>query len=172
MLKVFGCMLIISACGYLGFFIGNSFNTRVEEIKRLRSSLKMLETEIIYLMNPLPEALLRVGTKIKGPVSFLYEYSSQLLLKKMGTPMDEIWKEAINNLASVSSLKKEELDILEDFGNSLGESDKEEQRKNLQFAQESLKIVERNAEDEKQKYEKMYKTLGVLAGIALALILI
>ncbi len=172
MFKIFGCLLIIGACGYFGYFLGNQYNARLQEIRRLRSSLKMLETEIIYLMNPLPEALLRVATKTKGPVNVLYDYSYQQIINSMGSPMEKIWRESITKLAKESSLKKEELDVLDDFGIGLGETDKEEQQKNLQFAQEHLKLIEKNAESDRQRYEKMYKTLGVLAGIALALILI
>ncbi|KUO50564.1 MAG: hypothetical protein APF76_07910 [Desulfitibacter sp. BRH_c19] len=171
-IKFVGSILIIATCSYLGFYFGKQYNARLEQIRKLRSSLKMLETEISYSINPLPEALFKVGSRIKGPVQTLYEHTSDLLIKNMGLPMDEIWRTGLNRLAEESSLKKEELDVLDDFGIGLGGSDREEQLKNLLMVQEQLKVIESNAENERNKYERMYKTLGVLAGIALVLILI
>ncbi len=156
----------------MGFSFGSQYNSRYWQLRKLRSSLKLLETEINYSLNPLPQALIKVGTRVSQPVNVLYQYSAQLMEKDMGAPIDEIWEKALIKLAEVSSLKKTELDILLDFGQGLGVSDKEEQLKNLQLAQEQLRIVEANADALRQKNERMYKTLGVLAGLALALILI
>ncbi len=170
--KLLGSILIITACSYLGYFFGKQYNARFEQIRKLRSSLKMLETEISYTMNPLPEALFKVGSRIKGPVRILYEHTSDLLIRNIGLPMDEVWRTGLYRLAEESSLKKEEMDVLEDFGLGLGGSDREGQLKNLLMVQEQLKIIESNAENDRNKYERMYKTLGVLAGAALVLILI
>lgn len=170
--KIIGCILIIGACSYMGFFLGKQFNARLEQIRKLRSSLKMLETEISYSMNPLPEALYKVGMRIPGPVGVLYKYTAGLLEKNLGLPMEQVWRSGLNKLFKESSLKKEELDILDDFGLGLGGSDKEEQLKNLHLTQEHLRIIELNAESDRNKYERMYKTLGVLAGVALVLVLI
>ena len=170
--KITGCILIIGACSYMGFFLGKQYNARFEQIRKLRSSLKMLETEISYSMNPLPEALLKVGSRIPGPVGALYKYTAELLEKNVGLPMDQVWKAGLNELSEESSLKKEELDVLDDFGLGLGGSDKEEQLKNFHLIQEHLRIIELNAESDRNKYERMYKTLGVLTGAALALVLI
>ena len=169
---VVGCILIIGACSYIGFFLGKQYNTRFEQIKKLRSSLKMLETEIGYSMNPLPEALFRVGSRISGPVGTLYEHTSQVLEKNAGLPMEQIWKGGLDRLSEEGSLKREELDVMDDFGLGLGGSDREEQLKNLHLAQEHLRIIEASAESDRNKYERMYKTLGVLAGAALAIVFI
>jgi len=170
--SIIGCILIIGACSYIGFFLGKQYNTRFEQVKKLRSSLKMLETEISYSMNPLPEALFRIGSRISGPVGILYEHVAELLEKNAGLPMEKVWKVGLSKLSEESSLKKEELDVLDDFGLGLGGSDREEQLKNLHLAQEHLRIIEASAESDKNKYERMYKTLGVLAGTALAIVFI
>jgi len=172
MVTIIGCILIIGACSYIGFFLGRQYNARFEQIKKLRSSLKMLETEISYSMNPLPEALFKVGSRILGPVGKLYEHTAELLGKNAGLPMEQVWRAGLDRLAEESSLKKEELDVLDDFGLGLGGSDREEQLKNLHLAQEHLRIIESSAERDRNKYERMYKTLGILAGAALALVLI
>lgn len=172
MLKIIGSILILTTCSYIGFFFGKQYNARFEQIRKLRSSLKLLETEISYSMNPLPEALSKVGSRTTGPVRTLYEHTSELLFKNLGLSMDEVWKIGLSKMAQDSSLKKEELDVLEDFGGGLGGSDRVEQLKNLHMVQEQLRVIESNAENDRNKYERMYKTLGVLAGAALVLILI
>ncbi|WP_051534264.1 stage III sporulation protein SpoIIIAB [Desulfitibacter alkalitolerans] len=170
--KITGCILIIGACSYMGFSLGKQYSARFEQLRKLRSSLKMLETEINYSMNPLPEALFKVGSRISWPVGILYAYTADLLAKNMGLPMEQVWRAGLNRLAEESSLKTEELDVLDDFGIGLGGSDREEQLKNLHLVQEHLRIIELKAESDRNKYERMYKTLGVLAGAALALVII
>ncbi|MEW6621674.1 MAG: stage III sporulation protein SpoIIIAB [Bacillota bacterium] len=172
MLKILGAITIIVSCSVIGYSFAKQYNARVYQVRKLRTSLKMLETEIAYSMNLLPEALRKVGSKLVNPISILYDYSADTLSKNTGKTMELIWRDALNKLKVDSSLKDEELEILADFGSGLGISDREEQLKNLRFVQEQLKIIEINAEDERQRHAKIYQTLGVLIGLALSLILI
>ncbi len=132
----------------------------------------MLETEISYSLNPLPEAFKKISERIPKPIGTFFEFMSEQLLKDMGKPIYETWQLALQKLNDEASLKAEDMDILHDFGQGLGLSDRDEQLKNLQLAQEQLKLSEANADTLRQKNEKMYKTLGVLVGMALVLIII
>ena len=62
--------------------------------------------------------------------------------------------------------------MLVSFGRMLGVSDCEGQIKNIRLAIEQLKIQEQKAEIDRGKNEVMYKRLGFLGGLALALLLI
>lgn len=63
--------------------------------------------------------------------------------------------------------KKEDIEILKSFGYGLGNSDVYNQEKNFDLAIELLKRQLSNAEEESKKNEKLYKNIGVLAGLAI-----
>jgi len=46
--KITGCILIIGTCSYMGFFLGKQYNARLQQIRKLRSSLKMLFINLFF----------------------------------------------------------------------------------------------------------------------------
>ena len=51
-----------------------------------------------------------------------------------------------------------------DFSATLGQSDREDQMQHLARAKANLEVEEKKSRDEQIQYEKMFKTIGVLAG--------
>ncbi|GAA5415478.1 hypothetical protein Pryu01_00502 [Paraliobacillus ryukyuensis] len=77
-------------------------------------------------------------------------------------------KGLINN----STLGVSEKEILEQFGQTLGQHDITQQIKYIQLAQTHLQRILENALDEQHRYSKMVKSLGFLAGLFIVLLLI
>lgn len=172
MVKFFGALLIIIACGGAGFFKGQKFAKRPVQIRKLRSVLQNLETEISWTATPLPEALNKVGKIAGAPVGLLFIKASDLIRENAYFSVGEAWEHALQKTKQYLAVGQEELEILKSFGYGLGNSHREEQIKNLSLVREHLKSLEITAEAEKVKYEKMYRTMGFLVGMAIALILI
>lgn len=77
--------------------------------------------------------------------------------------MEETWP--------LMSLKEPEREILIDFGKTLGVSNREDQLTHLARVRTNLEVEENQARDEQLRYEKMCRSLGILGG-ALIVILI
>ena len=172
MLKVVGAMLLIMSTGIVGLVIARNISLRPQQIRHIKSGLQMLETEMLYGLTPLPQALKRVGARIASPINLLFITSSQYLEKGEGITAGEAWELALNELEQESALLSEDLDILLYFGQSLGGSDKEEQSKNLKMVQEHLKNVEQKAEESKARNTKLWQYVGFSLGAVIALILL
>lgn len=172
MFKVFGALLVIGGCGYGGFSIGRRYRLRTETLCGLQNGLNLLETEISYSSTPLPLALYRTGEKLSHGSAALFLHAARLLLSKEVVNAGKAWEEGIKALQQHIPVLKEEVNILTVFGQSLGNSAKQEQLKNIEITREQLRIIEKQALEDKLKYERMWQYLGFCLGAVIVLILL
>jgi stage III sporulation protein AB len=170
--KIIGALILIMALGIVGLVIARNYSLRPQQIRYMIHGLKMLETEMLYGLTPLPIGLKRVGKKLPFPLGQFFISSADYLVNGEGLTAGEAWEMALNNLAEESALLPEDLDILLYFGQSLGGSDREEQSKNLKLVKEQLINQEKKAEELRAKNQKLWQYLGFSLGAVIVLILI
>lgn len=172
MLKGIGALMVIISSSLLGILISSKYSIRPKEIRKLRFSLQMLETEIVYGSTPIPYACYNVGCKSDRPwKDFFLEVSENLLERKFFS-LEEAWNEAIVNILEDSCLTSGDKELLMNFGRVIGKSDTEDQKKHFKLIYAQLEYHEKMAEDEKRNNEKMYKSMGFLLGAAILIILV
>ena len=171
-LKILGCMIIIGSSTIMGYSMAYRFARRPEELRALQSALQILESEIVFSVNPLPEAFERISKNVPPSIGIIFKNTSDLLKRKTGMTAQQAWAASIKNCESQINLSKEDLNILLAFGSSLGCSDRENQVKNIRLACSKLALEEEKAEILKEKNERLYKNLGVLGGMLISLLLI
>lgn len=171
-LKLIGGFMVFIACSLLGIAASNRYSYRPKDIRRFRSSIQMLETEILYGCTPLPQALKNISNKVEGPLKKFYSMISEDLICGRNYSFENAWKNGADNLLKDTCLKKGDKELITDFGKVLGSSDREDQKKHFELFYILLKQNENTAEDERQKNEKMYRTLGFLSGIVIFIILV
>jgi stage III sporulation protein AB len=172
MIKIIGCTAIIFSSWGLGYILGTQFSCRVRELKLLKSSFQMLETEIAYSNAPLPDALESVERRSSIPVKYFFINISKNLKTRIYSSVGEAFEKSLDNTKDKLSLGKEDIEILKSFGHSLGNSDVEGQVKNFKLLLKQLEIQESKAEDARAKNERMYKSLGFLSGLAIVILLL
>ncbi len=172
MFKLIGSVLIILSSSSLGYMIGMRYSMRVREIKLLKISLQMLETEIAYSNTPLPEALKIVCKKSKHPINIIFNKAAANLGKKDCVSVGDAFCKSLDDAKGMYSLIDEDIDILRSFGHSLGSSDVDGQIKSFSLIIKELDAQEIKAEEMRKKNENMYKNLGFLAGVAITILLI
>lgn len=82
----------------------------------------------------------------------------------------EAWKHAIQN--SKTNMTEEDLKVLENFEKMLGKTSIEGQLSEIKLLERFIDEQIEKAEEEQKKNEKLYRNLGVIAGLAIAIILI
>ena len=92
MFKMVGAILIIIGSGITGLIIARNYSLRPQQIRYLRNGMQMLETEILYGLTPLPEALRRIGQRLPFPIGQFYLRTSELLTHGEGLPAFEAWE--------------------------------------------------------------------------------
>lgn len=171
MLKLCGAVLVILAFSLAGFQYAKRFRERPEQIRQLRTAITSLETEIGYGLRPLQEALSLIAERSGSPLRELLERCGQRLRELEGESTYYCLKQAVEESWSLTAMKNGEKEIFLDICKNLGQSDRQTQLQHLTLAKQNLEIEEQKARAEQQQYEKMYKTLGVLAGVLVIILL-
>jgi len=170
-IKIIGSILVFSASSFLGYVLSKDCTRRPFELRMLQSQLQIFENEIAFLSNLLADAFKKVYRSSNCSVSVFFIETEQKLIQNIGLNASEAWESAVRENLKKTSLNKEDEEILVSFGKLLGNSDVEGQIKNIRLTLSQLKLQEQKAEEFKKKNEKMFKTLGVLGGLAIVIIL-
>lgn len=171
-IKLIGGLLVFVACGALGIAASNKYSQRPKEIRKLRASIQMLETEIIFGCTPLPLALSNISCKADGAISRFFANAAEDLLAGISHNLESAWFKAVDQLLSESNIDMQDGELIKDFGKVLGGSDREDQKKHFELLYIQLRQHEEMAEDARKKNEKMYKSLGFLSGLVIFIILV
>lgn len=170
--KLIGGLLIMAACSLYGIAASNKYSIRPKDLRKLRSAIQMLETEIIFGSTPLPIALGNVASKVEGGIKSFFKKVSEELISGWNYSLDTAWFGGIEKLVKETYLTNADRELLIDFGKVLGCSDREDQQKHFELFYIQLKQHEDIAEEERRKNEKLYKSLGFLSGLVIFIILI
>ncbi len=170
-LKILSSVVIVICCGLIGLYKANRYIQRVKEIRMLKTALIQLETEIIYFSNFMSDALSAVAKSVQGPWRDFFYKVARVLADRTEYSVAECWRKNLDYYKKQFFIGEPEYEILVRFGSNLGTSDSESQKKYFELAQQQLLVEERKAEELCSKYVQMYRSLGILCGLAIAIIL-
>lgn len=171
MLKLIGSVVIIAASTLGGFYIARSYSNRPKQLRYLQQALQMLETEIVYGAVPLHIAMSNIFDRVPNIIRWFFYEMKKNLVELDGASTFECLEKAINEHFHKTSLKQQDKEILYQFGQTLGSSDKEDQRRHIRLAIQSLATEETLAREEQKSYEKLSKNLGVLLGLLVVILM-
>jgi stage III sporulation protein AB len=171
MLKFVGGVLIIGAATLFGFLKAAHYVRRPKQIRSLISALGRMETEIMYALTPLPEAFASLSKQVAEPLSSLFRITSERLSKSDGKSTREIWQWSVNDVWTRTSMKQAEQEVVLQLGTVLGLTDRSDQIKHLRLAISQLQTEETESREEQSRYEKMWKSLGVLIGALIVIVM-
>ncbi|MBP1999430.1 stage III sporulation protein AB [Paenibacillus shirakamiensis] len=171
MLKLLGAALIIVAGTMAGWMKARQYANRPSQIRSLMQALKRLETEITYSFTPLPDALRRIAHQNKDPLRSLLMTAAEGMNDAMGLTAQESLHRALDQHWRHTAMKASERDVLHQLAYTLGTSDRRDQLSHMESAIRQLEAEEAEARDDQARYEKMFRSLGLLTS-ALIVILI
>lgn len=171
MLKFVGGVLIIGAATLLGFLQAAHYVRRPKQIRSLISALGRMETEITYALTPLPEAFASLSKQVAEPLSSLFRLTSERLLSSNGASTRDIWHTCVKDVWTRTSMKQAEQEVVLQLGPVLGLTDRSDQIKHLRLAISQLQTEETESREEQRRYEKMWKSLGVLIGALIVILM-
>ncbi|EPZ38142.1 stage III sporulation protein SpoAB [Anoxybacillus ayderensis] len=170
-MKWIGAICIILATTWSGFEASRLLRERTKQLRQLKMALQSLEAEIMYGHTPLMDASLRLSQQLSRPLSWLFESFAHKLQK--GTMnARQAWEESLHEVWKMTALKEGEFEIMKQFGETLGQYDHEIQQNYIRLTMVHLEREEGDAMEKQQRYERMMKSLGVLTGILIVLLLI
>lgn len=170
MLKLIGAVIIVLATTWAGFEAARRLSMRPRQLRQLKVALQSLEAEIMYGHTPLKEAANKLQKQFPKPLNQLFgAFASKLEIGE--TTVKEAWDSSLKQIWPKLSLKEGEYEVLLQFGEMLGKSDRYHQQKQILLTMAHLEREESEAISLQTKYEKMMKSLGFLSGLLLIILL-
>lgn len=133
----------------------------------MKRALNFFETKIEYTHEPLQDIFIDISNTLKKEIGTIFKVAGIKMKEKSAK---EAWEYSID--ISQTALNEDDLNIIKDFGKTLGQTDLQGQ---LSKTKLTLQFLEKQIEEsqfEENKNKKLYKTLGVLTGMGLVIILI
>lgn len=96
---------------------------------------------------------------------------AQSLFRRNRGSAGELWKETLLRYKKETYFQEEELKILFAFGETLGYLDQAQQKKHIDLALLELESVEGRLRREYERMAKVYRSMGVLLGILIVVVL-
>ena len=165
--KIIGSLLIVSGCGGFGFAVAFQYRRQEKMLMGLIHALELMSTELRYRLTPLPSLCRMTGTSVGGAVGRLFLDLAKEL-ERRASP------DALSCMRAVLGRSKIPPGparlLLAQLGGSLGTCDMDGQEKGLERIRKLCKAELDEYRLHYRERTRCYKTLGMCAGIAIAII--
>ncbi len=165
--KIIIYIAIFASSSYAGILFSKKYSNRVNELKDFKNALNIFKTKLKYTYAPLNEIFMDISKSIKGIVGTTF----LCICNNMKTcNATESFNKAVD--MSYLNLTIEDKETIKNLSKLLGKTDIEGQISQIDLCISFLNIQIEEAEKEKAKNEKLYKTLGIITGLAIIIVLI
>ena len=172
MVKLIGAILVLVSSYAIGSLLALQVKEQEKWLKDMKTTLFLLLGELEYRQVPLPEALAIVGKRHGGRLAPFFRSLSGELSKKEGFSLQELWKKEAVTALKDCPLRTEQKEEFGDLGLYFMESDKDTRRSSLDFylnrLEEDIVHLRENGADKAY----LCRTLGMLGGIFLLILVL
>ena len=171
LLKIIGGCIVLLSSSLAGRMLSNDFFARPKELRELQMCLLILKNEINFLSNLLSDAFKKIALSNKGTVGGFFQDTVKNLENQRNISISEAWEAAVRSNLPYTALNSDDQEVLVSFGKMLGQSDVEGQMRNIDLTIEQLRLQQEKAEGARKKSAKLYRSLGLLGGAAVVILL-
>lgn len=176
-LRILGAFFVMLASTGIGLYFGSGIRDRLGKMQMLKQHFQMIRGDIGYSGTTLPEALHAMSERLleageETAFQQFYEEVSKRLLAREGISFQEIWEEAVEHHLKKTTLTQRDLQLLSSLGGQFGYLDRDMQLKTIDLY--LARLEEERLQEMQKAGEKMrlYRTLGILAGVFLVVVML
>lgn len=168
--RLIPALLCIVSAGGLGFLKGQRMRKRIRMLEKLARMLDHMARELEFGREPLPQIFGKLSRKNAGQLQlFLQAVSKELAVEDVS--MGDIFSRNIRRYMEGGDLSGDDLKRLYGFGSELGYPDRQLQIHTVEIYRQEISAL---VEELKKQYPqscRLFRTLGMTAGILLAVLL-
>ena len=165
-LKYFMLFFILVGCSLVGRYLSKKYILRVIELEEMKNALNMLQSKIKFTYEPIPVIFEEISQNTSSKIGQVFTLAKE----KMNVNTASIaWNQAIDE--SENELTKEDKYVLKTLSKLLGQTDVEGQTSQIEITQKFLESQLKEAQEQREKNEKLYSKLGTTIGLAIVIIL-
>ena len=166
-MKLFGILFVVVSAGTVGFQMASSLRKSCEGLRELLDSLRLMQQEIELCKTPLPQVFALMAASTKGDLERIYTQTAHIMSRNCWVSPYEAMEQALVNCEWTQCR-----DVLLPLCRKLGKYDLSAQTAGLQQAQQHTEQLLQQMELERTVKSKAYRTLGICAGLAAAILLV
>lgn len=170
-IKIMGAVLIVVSSYIFGVYYSKKDKYKSEDLEEIKKGLSVIKDEIMFFSLPLGEAFLKASEKISGGVSAIFSDIGQGIKNNKYETLADVINGAVDKNISETFMEKEDASVLVSLGKMVGDMDSDHQRASIDMALSDIDVGIRLLQEKSEKNEKMYRSLFVLGGILVAVIL-
>ena len=168
-IKIVIGIVIICISGYIGIEMSSNLKAREEVLKDFSTFLTILKSQMIYLNSSIPTAFEYSRQTLNSQLKYAIE-NIVMDMTKFGVSKVDISIE--ENIKTLECLTKEDELFISSTLKNIGISDIDSQTNIIENAINVTEEKIKEAKDKKNKDSKVYKTVGLIAGIIVVVIFI
>lgn len=158
--------MIISACSGIGFAKSNDLQSHLNELEEIKKLFYLLRSELQYTRAPFAEVFEKIAAKVEEPYRAWLINLSQRLSEKAQGSFWEIWCLSITENLQKANIKVDELEELKSVGKNL------EYKESLDLFIEQMEYRIKNTRESYRSKRKLCKSMGIMGGIFLVILLL
>ncbi len=166
-IKGFMLLLVFIASSFIGRCIAKKYSYRLEELEEIKNILNVFKSKIKFTYEPIPEIFNEIANKAKENIGQIFEQARKNM---QNLSAGEAWENAVQTIET--NLTDEDKHVLCMLSKMLGQTDVEGQISQIEITENFLEKQIKEAQQEKDKNEKLYRKLGTTIGLAIVIILI
>jgi len=166
------CILsLFIGCALAGDRASGRLKKRKLLLEAFLRDIRRISMLIKYTVQPLPVICDRLSDS--ELFVFWQQFKEQI---RLGSSSEIAWNHAMQTsydaLSSLMLLKQEERSVMADFSKELGRTDTEAQLNNINMCLQLLEEIQISVQQEYQKKGRLFRSMGVLVGIAVTILVI
>lgn len=170
-IRIIGILLTLGASTALGIYLANLGAFRKQDLLEIKKALLILKSEIEYVASPLPHAMANIAERTAEPIAGLFAHFAEALSQnEKGETAYHLWLASIEAHKKNTFLKEEDWEVIGNFGKTLGYLDKQMQIDSIQFTTDYITTQATELQEANLKNQRMYKSLGAIAGVLLIVV--
>lgn len=164
-MKLLGCCIIAAVCSAGGMLAAGRLSQRVNQLRLLVQLLNDMMNQLRYTLPTVGDMLQSLATQPCYQTLAFLTYAADALSHE---PFPHSWQTALHE----NPLPREEQAILLQVGSTLGSTDLDGQLSALSLCREQLQNLLQRAETRQQSHSTLYRSMGLLTGLFLVILLI
>jgi stage III sporulation protein AB len=169
-MRFVGAGCVIAASSLLGIHMAKAGSRRAKDLVEFKKSLILLKSQIDYAIYTLPQAFMHISQRVAPPFDLFYGELSQSLGEGK-TDAATAWEQSLAVLKG-SHLAQEDLENIALLCFSLGQPDAVVQLNSIDMLIAAIDENLNKLNAENPKNAKMYRSLGVISGLLITIVLL
>lgn len=159
---------IMGICTQIGIMKSKTYKYRLEQLQEIKNILNIFKTKIKFTYEPIPEIFENIAENTEDKK--IREIFRKAAEDMKYLPAGQAFDKNVDNVETY--LLEEDKKAIKTLSKLLGKTDIEGQISEIELTDTYIDEQIEKAKQNKSKNEKLYKTMGVIVGLTIVIILI